>query len=490
MRQLCGLLALVAILFARSFAQEAAPRPEPTPPIEPPVERFGIDLATTLRLADASNPVIHLARTRIAEASARLDQANLLLLPNVTAGITYIRHDGQIQNAIGNVFGTSRQSLFAGGGITARVDLADAYYQPLVARRLADAAAAGANAVRNNILLDAVSTYLDLLAIHAALAINADTTARAEQMLNRAEAADEAGLNRTKGDVPRARVELALRKQERIDLEGRAGAISARLARLLLLQPTIHLAPAEPGVVPLVLISASFTMEDLVHIGQTTRPELHVARSVYAAAQERLARERYGPLLPRVQLDYLVGDYGGGRNDDLQNFSSRGDLTASAYWEIQNFGLGNHARIREREAGLDASGWEIRDLEARVASEVVESARLSAARYASLKDAQQAVTQAVELYRRLDATSFGMIGPRPQYDALEPLLAIQALNNARVQYLTAVIEFNRSQFRLLTALGQPALEAEPRPQALPVPVVPPPFVPEPLEPSQRDKGEK
>ena len=60
------------------------------------------------------------------------------------------------------------------------------------------------------------------------------------------------------------------------------------------------------------------------------------------------------------------------------------------------------------------------------------------------------------MYRKLLDTQFGMIGARPQYDALEPLTAIQMLNQARTQYLNQVIDFNRAQFRLFWALGQPA----------------------------------
>jgi hypothetical protein len=61
------------------------------------------------------------------------------------------------------------------------------------------------------------------------------------------------------------------------------------------------------------------------------------------------------------------------------------------------------------------------------------------------------------MYRKFRDVSFGMVGPRAQFDALEPLTAIQALNQARVLYLQQVVEFNRSQFRLFTALGQPAV---------------------------------
>jgi outer membrane protein TolC len=90
-----------------------------------------------------------------------------------------------------------------------------------------------------------------------------------------------------------------------------------------------------------------------------------------------------------------------------------------------------------------------------VASEVVDAFRAAAARRASLDEARTADKEAREMYRKLSATSFGMIGPRGQFDALEPLLAVQALNQSRLQLLAAIVDYNRAQIRLLTAIGQP-----------------------------------
>jgi hypothetical protein len=81
------------------------------------------------------------------------------------------------------------------------------------------------------------------------------------------------------------------------------------------------------------------------------------------------------------------------------------------------------------------------------------------------------------MYRKFRNASFAMVGAKGQlqFDALETLTAVQALNQARQQYLQQVIEFNRSQFRLYAALGQPpmcAMETA-TPQAVSLPVVPP-----------------
>ena len=80
------------------------------------------------------------------------------------------------------------------------------------------------------------------------------------------------------------------------------------------------------------------------------------------------------------------------------------------------------------------------------------------------------------MYRKFRAISFGMAGAKNQFAALEPLTAVQTLNEVRIRYLQSVIEFNRSQFRLYAAMGQPsaaALEGA-APQSVGVPVVPAP----------------
>jgi len=473
-----------------SVAQSAEPALLPTPSESSKPTPYAassampIDLPTALRLADASNPMIAFAQARVRQAYAQLEQANVLYLPNITSGFTYLRHDGQIQRAPGEIITTSRSSIAVFGGPSARFDLADALFLPLVVQRLTAAEIANARAVTNNVQLDAALAYLDLLQVHAQLAVNADTLARAEQMYERAKVADEAGLSKTKGDVNRAYTEVSVRRVEKQELIGRSGVASARLARILLLQPNVDLRPADPTVVPVVLVPPECVMDDLIMTAYQNRPELESSRAQILAAEARVRQARYSPLLPKLQFEYLAGGYGGGRNDDIGNFDGRGDFVGSAVWELRNLGLGNRAQVREREAQVDQTNFRLADVQAQVGAEVSEAAKIAAARFSSLDDAQTAVKQATELYRKLVETSFGMIGPRPQYDALEPLLAIQALYQARTQYLNAVIEFNKAQFRLYTAIGQPAIDSleKAAPQATEVPANPPsPDLPRPIK---------
>jgi outer membrane protein TolC len=427
--------------------------------LSPGCELLPIDLPTALRLIDANNPIVALAQARVREAQARLVQAQLLWLPNLLAGATYLRHDGQIQNSRGEVFTISRQSLFAGGGAQLRLDTADALFLPLISRRLSEAEMARARAVNQQLQLDAALGYLDLVYAYARLAINADILARAEDLFDKARTATKSGINKTGADINRAETEVQLRRQERFELQGRTAAASARLARLLLLPPTVDLLPADVAAVPVALVPPETPLDQLVSLGLSQRPELAAQDAVRAASAAGVRQAQVAPFVPRLQLDYIAGGYGGGPNDQFRNWDGRGDATAQMLWEFRNLGFGDRARVRERRAVLDQASLRLVDLQSQVAAEITEAAKVSAAEQASFPSAQEAVRQAQEMYRRLRATSFGMIGPRPQYDAVEPLLAIQALNQAQVQYLNAVLSFNRSQFQLFVALGQPALDA-------------------------------
>jgi outer membrane protein TolC len=436
-----------------------------------PANVYPIDLATALQLVDRQSPTFGRAQAIAREAFARQEQAELLFIPTLSAGTTYLRHDGNTQDQRGNIFGVSRSNLFAGAGAQMRVDLADALFQPLIARQITRAETLRARAVGNNVQYEAGSAYLDLLQAHASLAINADTMARANQMLDRAKAAIEAGLSKTTGDANRAQAEVNLRQQEALDFRGRAGAASARLARVLNLDPVTELAPADPAVLPLTFVRPECSMEDLVLTAWASRPEMASQQAFVQAAREALRQSRLAPFIPKVQLDYSGGTFGGGVNQFVGNFDARGDLTASAYWELKNLGFGNRAITHQRQAVLDREHFREQEVRAQVASEVAEAARIAATRFGALAAAQEAVRQSLELYRKLLESSFGMVGPQPKYDALEPLLAIQSLNQARQLYLTQVIEFNRAQLRLFTALGQPAdcgLPALPTPLDVPV----------------------
>src|SRR5205823_1532744 len=130
-------------------AQESAPPPRPvqtavdapavpfTAPAPAACDRpLPINLPTALQLANVRPIDIALASERIQAAVAQLERAQVLWLPTVYLGTDYFRHDGQIQDVAGNVFGTSKSSFLVGAGPSAVFAVTDAVFGPLAERQV------------------------------------------------------------------------------------------------------------------------------------------------------------------------------------------------------------------------------------------------------------------------------------------------------------------------------------------------------------------
>jgi outer membrane protein TolC len=463
-------------------------------PCLPP--RLPIDLPYALRQVNASNPTIAIAQERIREAYARQRQAQVQWLPNLWVGsnpdnLTYLPnfyvHNGPVQNSRGMTFDTAKSNSTFATGTGLNLSISNAIFAPWIARDLTAAEAARARVVKVNVQLEVALNYLDLLRVYAALAINAETLAKAELMLRLAVQAQQEGLGKTTADANRARTEVELRRQERLNLEGDAAVVSSRLAQLLLLDPTVDLVPADPQVLPIELIPADQPLDELVGIGLLNRPELAESRALVAAALTRWRQDKTRPLLPTLQLAYYGAQFGGGMPAQ-HDFGWRDDFFIQANWELRNGGLGNLYQARESRSRYEQANLRVVEIQAQVAAEVTAAAKIVRNRQRTLEPSQEAVRQAEEMWTRLSKAAFGLAGPARRFDPLEPLLAEQALHEARMRYLTEVIEFNRNQFRLYWAMGQPPECALPNANALPVqvPVLPlPAQQSDPASPPQR-----
>jgi outer membrane protein TolC len=225
----------------------------------------------------------------------------------------------------------------------------------------------------------------------------------------------------------------------------------------------------EPPHIEVTLVGLDKPVDDLIPVGLTNRPELAAQQAIVRAALALLQQERIRPLVPSVLLrgaatnpagTLAAGAFGGGRHDELNDFGARSDFDIQVIWELQNLWLGNRARVRERRAEYQLALLESLRLQDRVAADVVQAyaqgqGAASRVREAEkgLKDALLSVTEnlkSVSEPKRVGMLDIPII--RPQ----EATAAIQALVKAYFDYYGAVADFNRAQFRLYRALGQPA----------------------------------
>ncbi len=475
-----------------AVAQDPLPQPRPAPqpapqynpqpgkgPVSPPIvppapasydvsdgEISFIDLPTALRLVDSVNPAIAVARERIRQAYARLERARVIALPNVVLSpLVYNRHDGQFQTFTGPLITTNTQNIASNAGLVMQFATADAYFLPLSVRQDVRATAFASQATTNNTQRDVAFAYLDLLQAQGQVAINGETLANAEFMLKNAQSAIAAGKSSTGADAVRAETEVEARKLERIQLEANVDVRAARVAELLLLPPSVRLRPVEKAAIPITLVPPDTNVDDLVVTALANRPEVGQSVAERASVAELYRLEKARPFIPLVSMSYYGGGYGGGANARIADWNARSDGYVQLYWQFDNFGAGNAARIREARSVVRQADYRIRAVQASVSREVVQNVAITKSRLASLNAAQKSVVAAIDMWRRLSASSFGLVGGK--YDPIQPLTAEQQLNQARLSYLQAVIDYNRSQFDLYNALGQPSLSALDQAAAVP-----------------------
>jgi outer membrane protein TolC len=211
-------------------------------------------------------------------------------------------------------------------------------------------------------------------------------------------------------------------------------------------------------------------VDELIPVALMNRPELAAQQALVQATLERLRQERLRPLIPSVLLrgastnpaGTLAGGYfGGGRNGTLSNFGARSDFDVQLLWEFQNLLAGNKARVKERRAENQLSVLELFRLQDRVAAEVAQAYAQAQSAASRLGKAENGLKDAVESanlnFKGLGQTKSAggkviFLVIRPQ----EVVAAIQALALAYNDFYGAVADYNRAQFRLYRALGQPA----------------------------------
>lgn len=420
-------------------------------------ETYPVDLPTALRLADAQNLTIAIARNRLEIAYAIESRAQVLWLPDIEFSPSYLWAQGEVQRAIGEIIETRRNSLRLRTGPMLTVDTAEAIYAPLVACQNVNARAAGINVARNRTLAEVGEAYFEMLAAFSEVSIAVETREHAEQLAEVTQEFMESGLGLA-SDAARAKTELQIRRQLEILARAQTVTKSAALSRRLQMDARVHFAPLEVTIVPVYLVPIDAPAETLVDLALQNRPELAEQRALVGAADWSAEQARMMPLLPQLVVGYQPGGFGGGYtggpNGFFGTFGPRTDFEATALWELKNLGLGNVYQIRQRDREVTQRQLELRQAMFRIMEEVVSDHQNVMARARQTEEARLGVLAAIESYDENIARIEGGAGL-----PIEALQALQALQRARTDYLQAVTEFNRAQFRLFADLGFAAVES-------------------------------
>ena len=449
-------------------ANEGAVASQPVLP--PPVADYPIDLPTALGLAGVENPTIALAQEAIRASLAEQLQADALLLPGLQAGASFNAHRGSLLSAQGIVTNVDRQSLYAGAGAMAvgggtvgypgirlTAQLADAVFEPVVARNRVTGRQFDALAVSNSVLLEVTTRFFDLLGAEARLATVRESERDLGEVVRLTDNFATAGQGR-RGDANRARTEALLLRSTAERVEEDAAVAAAELARLLHMDTAVRLRGCGNRLVPITLVDPTICLDSLIQTAVENRPEIAARTADIALAEARVRQERVRPFVPLLYVGASYGEFGGGSSQadtSFGHFSGRADFDALAVWTLQNFGLGNYALQRGRLSQVGQAQARRALAIDRVRREVAEARALCGAKRLQIEAARTRAGSAGKAYREDMKRARNLLG-RP----IELLDSVNQLTAARQDLIRTLVEFNQAQFRLFVALGKPPALAD------------------------------
>jgi outer membrane protein TolC len=463
-------------------------------PLESTDFRFPINLATALRLSDARPLIVAAAQAGVWVAEAALTRAKVLWIPTLNTGFDYTRHDGGGPDFNKGIMTAPSVNFFYGGaGMWGGMDGmngTDIFFQPLVQRQVLNAAHWEVQTAKNDALMQTADAYFRVHQYRGIYAGSLYSVERGRDLVERV-----AQLSRElvpAVEVDRARNMLADLEQLAVSARQEWRVASADLTQVLRLDPRAVVVPLEHDHTQVTLIDPGRTLDDLMPIALTNRPELASHQALVQAAMQQVRREKGRPFLPNLfingfQTPYEMlqgGIFGLGPNSSLNQWRGRADLSYQFMWQLDAFGIGNLARIKAERGNQSRAIIDFYKAQDAAAADVTRALARVQSAAARVLQADRAMRTAIITFNGnfeglQQTTRLGnvlVLVNRPQ----EAVFALQLLQIAFNQYFTTVAEYNRAQFELYHALGYPAIEvAGPRApgEVQPVDTARPPFLP-------------
>jgi outer membrane protein TolC len=463
-------------------------------PLEPTDFRFPINLATALRLSDARPLIVAAAQASVWVAEAQLQRAKVLWIPMLNIGFDYTRHDGGGPDFNkGIMTAPSVNFFYAGAGMWGGMDginLTDAYFQPLAARQVLNARHWQIQSAKNDALMQTADAYFR---VHQARGIFAGALYSVERGRDLVQRISDLSRELVPTvEVDRARNMLADLEQQAVSARENWRVASADLTQVLRLDPRAVIVPLEHDHVQVTLIDPARQLDDLMPIALTNRPELGAYQGLIQASIQELRAEKWRMFVPHLYVNGFqtpyemiqAGIFGLGPNSSLNQWRGRADLSYQGIWQLEGFGLGNLARIKEARGLQSMAVIDYFKAQDTVAGDVTRAIARVQSAAARVLQADRAMRTAIITFNGnfegLQQThrlgNVLVLVNRPQ----EAVFALQLLMVAFNEYFSTVAEYNRGQFELFHALGYPARElAQLRPpgEILPVDLARPGFLP-------------
>lgn len=429
----------------RPSAPESLPAPSE---LEGSKRIVPISLDTVFHLAEGQNSQVALAREKLNESFIEKGIADWAWLPTLQAGMAYWRHEGGIQNEDGSLTKSSMSSSFPGLDMKAQLDIRNLAYQRVNAERQIWQQQGELSRVTSDTLLEASSTYIDLLTARSSEAILLKNQAKEKEVLKWAEALNKQDKS-AQVMVEGAQVQLVGRDQAIAQVRAQGDAAAAKLAYLLGLSPDVQLLPIESVVKPIDLVDANQPTEALVSRALQAGPGVRELEQLVSVIQNAIdAASGASRFLPVFEMRMGEGAYGAGP-DATQRWTNRWDMGVQMHWNLTDLVTAKDKRSLA-QSRLEQAELAHRDLRGKLTLGVQEAQQtvLSSRKIIELGAAQ--VKHADKTYELSDLRLRNRVEGGSTTDVLS---AIRALESAQLNALSAIRAYNKAQVRLMVLMG-------------------------------------
>ncbi len=444
---------LVPVAYQPAQPEKIAQLPAPRPlPAEDKI--IPVSLDTVFRLAEEQNPQIALAREKLNESETEQSLAAKAWLPKVFAGASYYRHEGGIQNEDGSLQHSSTGALFKGVDLHGEFDVREATFLRVSAERKAIQQRGELSKVTSETLLEAATTYLDLLTARRGEAVAHELEKYLLDIKERAEKLVTPDDRSAQVLVEAARAEATGRRQTILKLHQQGDAAAAKLAYLLGLGSCVKMVPVEETLTPIDLIDPTQPTCDLVAQSLENGPGVRELQHMLAVMQEGLDRAnglRYAPI---VSLSMEEGAFASGPGGNL-TYDNRWDTTVRVRWNLTDLLTANEKR-HVAESRIEQARLTYEDLRGKLTAGVQEARDASLSGREQVRMGAEQIQHAAEGYRLSDER---LKMRAPNASPADVLLAIRGLEAAHFNHLTAINAYNKAQIRLLVLLGPAATQS-------------------------------
>lgn len=405
-----------------------------------------VNLPVVLKLAGANNLTIKQYDMLYQRSLDEVSKADEWYLPTLFVGPEVHFLKGAVMRSNGDILNNvTQKELWLGGGVSAEWDFGDGIYNVMAKKQQSVAIKAETQAERNNIILNAISDYYDLLTAQFRYMQLKDLLAQADTISRQIKIQVNAGL-RYQSEYLLAQSNYSHIQVEIAGAEDEMQQKSNMLLSILNMDTNVTLTCIDTGMVPLQLIK-NITDTSMMAYAQyaASRPEYQGLQAELDATEDDKKTTTVGLLMPKVYLgsmpDGVLGDYGAPYNGTYR-------LDGGLLWSIPLGRLiyAGDLKMYNDEIQIDKNNLEQFNNEVHLEIDNARSRIIFAMQQmnistGALQKAKDALNQSVERER------LGTVRP------FEVFQSEQFYVQAELDYLNSVADYNKAQYQMYVASG-------------------------------------